>query len=83
MDHIEKLHDKVDDIQKNISEINVTLAKQAVSLEEHIRRTKNLEDRVEPIETHVKGVAGIIKFFSILATIATIAEVLSVFFRHK
>jgi len=43
MDRIERIEQKVDEVQKSISNIDVTLAEQHVSLKEHMRRTDLLE----------------------------------------
>ena len=61
-DDLPRLESKIDKVVTEISEINVTLAKQAVSLEEHIRRTNLLERKLEPVEKHVAMVNGIVKF---------------------
>lgn len=70
MDH----DDKINAIAKDISEINVTLAKQAVILEEHVRRTNLLESRLTPIEHDVSMIHGIVKFIGFIAVLATIIE---------
>jgi len=71
-----RLEDKVDKIADSISEINVTLAKQSVILEEHVRRSTNLENRLEPIEKHVHMVSGAMKLAGLLAILAGIVEAL-------
>lgn len=71
-----RLEDKVDVVVEKIGEINVTLAKQSVILEEHVKRTNLLETKIEPIEKHVIMVHGILKFIGLLAVIAGIMEVI-------
>lgn len=70
------LRDLLSGIRADIAEMQITLAKQSVILEEHIRRTTVSEERldilqreVEPLKMHVAvwGVLG-----KILAGLATI-----------
>jgi hypothetical protein len=56
---IDKLVDKVDSIDR-------TLVRNTVTLEEHVRRTSMLEDKLVPIEKHVSMVQGAIKLLAIL-----------------
>jgi len=69
-----RTEDKIDKIVESIGEINVTLAKQEVSLSEHIKRTNLLEQKLEPVEKHVAMVNGALKFIGTLALIAGIIE---------
>lgn len=62
--------DKIDFIVENIVAINKTLEFQAKQLEEHIKRTTLLEERVKPIEDHVKFIQGILKLVLYLASIS-------------
>lgn len=82
--------DVLESIREDISEIKVTLAKQHVSLDEHIRRTELLEksqdqlrNEIKPIQKHVAQVDGVLKFFGLLATagslIYTILEIVKFF----
>lgn len=70
-----RLEDKVDKIADNISEINVTLAKQSVILDEHVKRSNLLEAKMVPLEKHVTMVNGVLKFFGLIAVFASIIEV--------
>ena len=54
-DDIKYIRDKLDDVETAQSTMNETLAVNTTLLGEHIRRTNDLEDRVDPIEDHVKG----------------------------
>jgi hypothetical protein len=75
------IHQKLDKIVEHMGSIDITLARQADSLVEHIRRTELLEHRIDPIEKNwlmhlgaiklVGGVTGIIGF------IAAVSEILS------
>lgn len=55
------MEDKITYIVEQIGGINKTLEFQSKQLEEHIRRTGMLEERIAPIEDHVKFVQGLIK----------------------
>lgn len=70
----ERIEKKVDQIVDTISEINVTLAKQSVVLDEHIRRTALLEQAVDLLKHHQSMVSGVIKFISIIAALAALIE---------
>lgn len=59
-------------IQEDLSSINVTLAEQAVTLKEHIRRTALIEADLVPIKTHVNQVNGAIKFLGIVSVLVGI-----------
>lgn len=69
-----KLEDKIDKIMDSISDINITLAKQSVILEEHVRRTNLLEAKMTPVEKHVIMVNGVLKFFGAIAVFVGIIE---------
>lgn len=74
------LESKLDDNNTMTNEIRISVAQHAItlnaqhnSLDEHIRRTKNLEERVKPIESHVIRMDGALKLLGVLAVIAGIA----------
>ena len=75
---------KLDENNSMTGEIRVSVAQhseilkaQHESLVEHIRRTKNLEDRIKPIETHIVRIDGAVKFVGLLALIVgVVASVL-------
>lgn len=70
-----RIEEKLDKVADHIADINTTIAKQEVSLDEHIRRTNLLEEKVAPLEKHVSMVNGVIKFIVLLSAIAAIVEV--------
>ncbi len=74
----DRIHEKLDKVVDSISEINVTLARQAVSLEEHIKRSNMLEAKMVPVERHVAMVNGALKFVGLLGVLAGILEVIIV-----
>jgi hypothetical protein len=63
---LERVEDKLDKVGDAISSINITLAKQAVVLEEHVKRSTMLEEQFKPIRKHVDVVHGILKLISLL-----------------
>lgn len=67
------MENKIDYIVEQIGGINKTLEFQSKQLEEHIRRTEMLENRLVPIEDHVKFIRGLVKVTSYLATLASLA----------
>lgn len=101
-DFTQKIYDKQEEISKEISEINVTLAKQHENLQFHMYRTElnersldslqkhqdevivrleaslkealeKIENRVQPIETHVRVLNGILKLFGALSALSSAA----------
>lgn len=62
VDHFKRFDEKLDKILDKIGSIDVTLGKQQVSLDEHIRRTELLEKAVEPMEHKWLITEGILKF---------------------
>lgn len=73
---IQRIEDKLDKVAEHISAIEVTLGKQHVSLEEHIKRTNLLESKIDPIENHVSMVNGALKLILLLSAVAGIYAVL-------
>lgn len=65
----EKLENKLDKIVDHISSIDITLAKQQVTLDDHIRRTEILEDALKPIQRQYWVRSGIVALIGLLAAI--------------
>lgn len=78
---LNKLEEKLDKMSDSISSIDKTLSTQSIQLTEHIKRTNLLEDRFKPVEDHVQSLKGIVLFFKVLASIATVAEVIRLFIK--
>lgn len=77
-----RIESKIDTLTEHVQEINITLAKQHVTLEEHQRRSaaneravELLEAKIEPLAKHVLMVNGVVKFIITLSAIAAIIEV--------
>ena len=77
---LEKLDEKMDQVQERLGEIDVTLAKNTASLEEHIRRTELAEeaiavikDELKPIQKHVTQVHTVFQVIGFVAVAVSIA----------
>lgn len=73
---MEEIKQKIDKIQEDIVDIKITLERNTVSLEEHIKRTALAEERVEqtrkelePVKDHVKFVNWTLKIIAVSGTI--------------
>jgi tetrahydromethanopterin S-methyltransferase subunit G len=73
---LERIEEKIDNLGGHLGTIDTTLALQHVSLEQHIRRTELLEEKIAPLEKHVSQVHGIMKFIGILTTIGSFIGVI-------
>jgi hypothetical protein len=79
MDIIQRIEEKLDKVGERVSNVDVTLARQAVSLEEHMRRTALLEQRTEQLTVELKPLtrahnmwSGVGKALAIIGTLVTI-----------
>lgn len=80
---IKTIIDKLDKLDSRIDNIDITMAKQNVSLEYHIKRSDQadaaielLDQRVKPLEAHTLTVATVLKFVMYIGTfIAGIAGI--------
>lgn len=70
-----RIEDKIDKISDDISDVKVTLVRNTISLEEHVKRTNMLEAKVDPIEKDIYMAKGAIAFIGLLAIVATIIAV--------
>lgn len=61
--------EEIKKLDSRLDSIDITLAKQHVSLDEHIRRTELLENKVDPIEKHVVFVNAAFKILSAVGAI--------------
>ena len=78
-----RINDKLDKLFDKISAIEVTLGYQHQSLEEHIRRTQILEEKVAPLEETMHMMSGAIKVGSMalicISALAAICEIIRTF----
>ena len=75
-----RLELKLDQIVHCQNEMQITLAKQQVILDEHIKRSNMLETQMDSVMEHVNGLKGVTKALKILAFLAAIAESIRLFF---
>lgn len=66
-ERLTRIENKLDTISGRMGQIDVTLAAQHTSLQEHMRRTSLLEARIEPIEKHKYMVDGVLKFLGVVS----------------
>jgi len=69
-DILKRIEGKIDVLDTRLDSVDVTLAKQEVSLSEHIRRTEIIEGRLEPIESYMDKTKGVLVFVAFLASIS-------------
>lgn len=87
-EHLEKIEAKVDIIEEKISNIDITLAKQAKDLEHHIYRTELAEENIslirqemQPVKKHVALMDAGLKVIGALSSVAMfILGVVKLFF---
>lgn len=60
------LHEKVDDLRERVHSIDIVLVKNTASLEEHMRRTKVVEEEHDFFEQEVKPALNAYKFVAFL-----------------
>lgn len=69
-------------IESHIGEINITLAKQSVILEEHVKRSNMLEDALKPVEKHVSMMQGGLKLTGLIGVILGILKLIQELYIH-
>jgi len=67
----ERFDEKFDENNNRLNDIDKNLVVYNEQLQEHMKRTKLLEDRVSPLEEQSKFVSNIILFFKIAAAFST------------
>lgn len=75
----ERMELKLDDISDHMGMIDVTLAAQNITLQEHVRRTSLLEEEFQPIRRKVYMAQGAVGFIALLSIILGIMA----YFTHK
>ena len=73
MDDVKK---ELKEIQKSINNIDITLARQNVSLEEHMRRTELLENKIDPLQAQINQALGAVKFLTIISVVVGVISAL-------
>ena len=80
---INRIIESLDKIENKQSEHTVTLAEYNLHLKDHMERTRNLEERVEPIEDHVKFISKSSKVFMYVVTILSALGGVAILFLKK
>lgn len=75
----DKLMEKLDKIEARLDTIDLTLAKNTFSLEEHMKRTALLEEQFKPVKKHVELINTAAKVVSSIIGTAVIAKQLGLF----
>ncbi len=77
MEQFEVLNNKLDKLDSRIDNIDLTLVKQSVLLDEHIRRTGIAETNIDmlradlkPVEKHVSMIQGALKFIALVGVLS-------------
>lgn len=68
-DRFKRIEDKIDKITDKVHDIDKTLERNTSSLEEHMKRTELLEKKLEPVETHVSMMNGALKAAGVVGLI--------------
>jgi hypothetical protein len=77
MSDSKRLDTYLERIAERLTSMDITLAKQSVLLDEHIKRTNLLEEQIRPIQKHVAMVNGALKALGVLALILGIVEAIA------
>lgn len=72
---LDRLEKKMDDQNEHLSSIDLTLERQNITLEEHVRRTNLLESKVAPVVKWMYMTQGAAALIGLLATIGAIIAV--------
>lgn len=73
-DQLDRMEGKLDKHGDAIADINVTLGKQHVVLDEHMRRTDALEKIIEPIRVRHERMNGVLKLLGLIAAMGGVVE---------
>lgn len=72
MADLERIFNKIDKMDERLNNIDTSLVRQTVSLEEHVKRTNLLEDEIKPIKKHIYFVNAVFRIIGLLSTISGI-----------
>ncbi len=67
MADLDRLFEKIEKIDDRLSNIDLSLVRNTISLEEHVKRTNILEEEIRPIKKHVLMVEAIFKLIGVLS----------------
>ena len=67
-----KLNEDITEIKVSLARIDTTLERNTDSLEEHMRQTRLLEQKIAPVERHVAMMHGALKLIGIVSVVVGI-----------
>lgn len=70
---MKRVLDKLDKIDEKQGDMGKVLARNTATLEEHVRRTNILEDKVDRVESCVDKIKGSWKLIMVISTVVGIA----------
>jgi len=76
-DLLDRIDEKLDRINDKLEKIVAVQASQQAILDEHIRRTEQLENALSPMKAQQNQIMGGVKLIGIIGTITTIIVALS------
>lgn len=82
-DHLLSLHEKVDNIKEDITDMKITSAKQEINLLDHMKRTSIAEERLELFEQRVVPALDAFRFISyFIKAIVPIATLIGIYYKY-
>ena len=75
-DWLERLDSRLNNLESSSLEIQITQARQAASLDEHIRRTTVAEENIELIRDEMKPLSNHVAMFGVVGKLLGFAGVL-------
>lgn len=75
----ERIWRMLERMDERLDAMNIILAANTKSLEEHMRRTELLENEIRPIKSHVSLINAGAKILSVVLTLALAAKSLGLF----
>lgn len=73
-EQLNRIEGKIDHLEGHVHAIDITLAKQQVSLDDHISRTEMLEEQTKTLRENQIEFKGAVSFIKIIGVLAAIAE---------
>jgi hypothetical protein len=72
-DNYKWLRNKMEHLDTRLDSIDITMTRNTLSLEEHVKRTNMLEERMKPVEKHVEVMNALAKLsVGMLGVVATL-----------
>lgn len=74
MDISRRIFDKLDKLDERLDNMDKSLLRQTITLEEHVKRTNLLEEEIRPMKKHMLILYAFGKIFGGMAVLAAIIE---------